>query len=116
MIEERDSLGRTCASTCTLTWRSTGLASLFPVAARDGTEAFIRRLRDPSQRAGLEAAVREKIAKLGTWDAVQITSTPLRRSGLGTRAETRRASPKSGEDPYALLVRLIARPETAPGW
>ena len=87
---------------------STGLANLFPVAARDGgTDRFIRRLRDPAQRAGLESAVREKIAKLGTWDAVQITSTHsdalawARGRRLGALAEER------GEDPYALLVRLI---------
>ncbi|CAN5618651.1 D-aminoacylase [soil metagenome] len=95
---------------------STGLANLFPVTSRDGgTDAFIRRLRDPGQRAGLEAAVREKIAKLGTWDAVQITSTHsdalawARGRRLGALAQER------GEDPYALLVRLIVEDQNRAG-
>jgi N-acyl-D-amino-acid deacylase len=87
---------------------STGLANLFPIAARDGgDEAFLARLRDPARRPALEAAVRAKIDQLGSWDSIQITSTHddalawARGRRLGTLAGER------GDDPYELLVRLI---------
>ena len=87
---------------------STGLANLFPVHARDGgTDAFLERLADPARRPELEGAVRAKIDQLGSWDAVQITSTHgdelawARGKRLGALATQR------GEDPYALLVQLI---------
>ncbi len=87
---------------------STGLASLFPVTARDGgTEAFLTRLQDAEQLAVLERSVRAKIEQLGGWDAVQITSTDsddlswARGRRLGGLAVER------DEEPFALTVRLI---------
>lgn len=95
---------------------STGLANLFPVTARDGgTDAFIRRLRDPSQRAGLESGVREKIAKLGTWDAVQITSTHSDALAWARGRRLGGLATERGEDPYALLVRLIVEDQNRAG-
>jgi N-acyl-D-amino-acid deacylase len=95
---------------------STTLANLFPVSARDGgTEAFLRRLRDPALRPGLETAVREKIEKLGSWDAVQVTST---RSEALSWARGRRLgalSAERGEDPYDLLVRLVVEDRNRAG-
>jgi N-acyl-D-amino-acid deacylase len=95
---------------------STGLANLFPVSARDGgTEAFLARLGDPAQRAGLEPGVRAKIAQLGSWDAVQVTSTAsdalawARGRKLGELAAAR------GTDPYALLVQLIVEDRNRAG-
>ena len=87
---------------------STGLANLFPVTARDGgTEAFLARLRDDDTRARLEVGVRDKIDQLGSWDAVQITSTG---SEALRWAEGRRLGALAGEreeDPFDLLVRLL---------
>jgi N-acyl-D-amino-acid deacylase len=95
---------------------STGLANLFPVAARDGgTPAFLARLQDPVQRAALEPLVRAKIAQLGTWDAVQVTSTA---SDALTWARGRRLgelAAERGEDPFALLVRLIVEDRNQAG-
>jgi N-acyl-D-amino-acid deacylase len=95
---------------------STGLSNLFPLAVRDGgTDAFLARLRDPAQRPGIERAVREKIAQLGSWDAVQITSTGsdalawARGGRLGTLAERR------GADPYELLLMLMLEDAGRPG-
>jgi len=95
---------------------STTLANLFPVRARDGgTQAFVRRLRDPALRAELEAAVRAKVDQLGSWDAVQVTSTHsdalawARGRRLGNLAAERR------EEPYALLVRLLVEDENRVG-
>lgn len=87
---------------------STGLANLFPLWTRDGGgDAFRARLEDPALRPRLEAAVRDKVHSLGSWDSVQVTSTAdaslawARGRRLGTLAGER------GEDPYALLVRIL---------
>ncbi len=87
---------------------STGLASLFPIRARDGgTDAFLARLQDDAERTELAGPVRAKIEQLGGWDHVQISGTGsetlawARGRRLGALAADR------GEDPYALLVRLL---------
>lgn len=89
---------------------STGLANLFPLESRDGGGgAFRRRLQDPDARPALERAVRDKIASLGSWDSVQVTSTAddelawARGRRLGALAEER------GRDPYDLLVEILVR-------
>ncbi len=86
---------------------STGLGSLFPLWSRDGgTEAFLARLADPALRPQIEEAVRNKVARLGSWDAVQITSTRsdtlawTRGRRLGALAAER------GVDPYQLLLEI----------
>ncbi len=87
---------------------STGLGSLFPVWSRDGgTEAFLARLGDEEQRAVIERDVRAKVQKLGSWNAVQITST---RSDALAWARGRRLgelAAERGEEPYRLLERII---------
>ncbi len=87
---------------------STGLTNLFPIWSRDGgTEAFLARLRDPEVEPRIRQAVLAKIDQLGSWDAVQITSTGedslawARGHRLGALAEER------GEAPYDLLLHLI---------
>ena len=86
---------------------STGLNSLFPVWAREGgTDAFLGRLSDQATMAAIELEVRDKVAKLGSWDAVQITSTTAdtvrwaRGRKLGELAKER------GVEPYELLLRV----------
>jgi N-acyl-D-amino-acid deacylase len=86
---------------------STGLSNLFPLWARDGgNNAFLARLRDPSTLARIEVAVRDKIDQLGSWDAVQITSTAsdelswARGQRLGSLAAQR------GRAPWELLLEL----------
>jgi N-acyl-D-amino-acid deacylase len=95
---------------------STGLANLFPVAARNGgTDAFLARLRDPAQLPGLETAVRAKIDQLGSWDSVQVTSTGsdalawARGRKLGELAAERRI------EPFALLLRLVTEDRNRTG-
>ena len=95
---------------------STGLGSLYPVWAREGgTDAFLGRLRDPEVAPRIEQAVRDKVAKLGSWDAVQITSTGsdslawVRGRRLGELAAER------GEEPYALLERIIVEDRNGAG-
>jgi N-acyl-D-amino-acid deacylase len=95
---------------------STGLANLFPVSARDGgTAAFLARLRDPALRAGLETAVGEKIEQLGSWDAVQITSTYAASLGWAQGRRLGQLARERGEEPIALLWRLMLEDENRTG-
>jgi N-acyl-D-amino-acid deacylase len=87
---------------------STGLSSLFPAESREGgTEPFLARLDDPAQESGLRAAVAEKIAMMGDWDAIQIASVAGEADRdvvgrrLGELAEERRT------DPYLVTTDLI---------
>ena len=86
---------------------ATGLSNLFPASARaGGTARFLTRLADPETAPALERACRDKIALLGSWDAVQIT----RIGGPNAAARGRRLgelAAELGEDPYALTVRLL---------
>ncbi len=86
---------------------ATGLSNLFPASARaGGTARFLARLADPETAPALERACRDKIALLGSWDAVQIT----RIGGPNAAARGRRLgelAAELGEDPYDLTVRLL---------
>lgn len=87
---------------------STGLSNLFPLWSRDGGRAaFVGRLRDTAQRPRIETAVREKIAKLGTWDAVQITSTSAESLAWARGQRLGRLAAERGEDPYELLLSIM---------
>ena len=86
---------------------ATGLSNLFPASARaGGTARFLERLADPDTAPALERACRDKIALLGSWDAVQVT----RIGGANAYARGRRLgelAAERGEDPYDLTVRLL---------
>lgn len=86
---------------------ATGLSNLFPASARAGGNArFLERLADPALAPALEEACRDKVALLGSWDAVQISRT----GGADPRARGRRLGELAleiGEEPYALAVRLL---------
>jgi N-acyl-D-amino-acid deacylase len=87
---------------------STGLANLFPVQARDGgTDAFLARLQDADRLAQLEPGVRAKIAQLGSWDSVQVTATHSEALAWARGRRLGKLAAERGEDPFALLVRLI---------
>lgn len=87
---------------------STGLASLFPAWAKDGgDEAFLERLADPAMEDELRAAVDEKIAMMGDWDAIQIASVEgeAPESVVGERLGT--WSTAVGKDPYRATVEIL---------
>ncbi|MBW3554670.1 MAG: D-aminoacylase [Gemmatimonadetes bacterium] len=88
---------------------STGLANLFPLSARDGGEAAFRaRVADPVEGPRLEAAVRAKVASLGSWDSVQVTSTEDEALAWARGRRLGELAAERGEDPYALLTRIVA--------
>lgn len=86
---------------------ATSLSNLFPASARSGGSArMLERLEDPSQGPALERACREKVALLGSWDAVQVAGA----RGVSARAQGRRVgelAQELGEDPYDVVVRLL---------
>jgi N-acyl-D-amino-acid deacylase len=87
---------------------ATGLSNLFPVWAREGgTEAFTARLRDPAAAPRIETAVRDKIAMLGSWDAVQISSAGDAEYGWTAGGRLGALAQQRGIEPYALLVDLM---------
>ncbi len=86
---------------------STGLSNLFPVWARDGgSTELIKRLQDPAQQPRIRSYVADKIAQLGSWDAVQISGTGsaalswARGKRLGALAAER------NQAPYDLLIEI----------
>jgi N-acyl-D-amino-acid deacylase len=87
---------------------ATGLTNLFPIWSLDGgTDAFLKRIADPAQRSRIEAYVRDKIAQLGSWDAIQITSTSdslswLRGKRLGAAAK------EKSKEPYEFLLEIAS--------
>ena len=87
---------------------STGLSNLFPSWARSGgTEAFLGRLRDPRERPALETYCRAKIAQLGSWDSVQISSTRTSENAWIRGRRLGEAARERGEDPFELTLRLL---------
>ena len=94
---------------------STGLTNLFPLWSRDGgTNAFLERLQDPAQRPRIEAEVRGKIDELGSWDAVQITSTGAAYAWARGKRLGRLAAERNAE-PFALLLEIMTGDRARPG-
>ena len=87
---------------------ATGLSNLFPTWARaGGSGAFIRRLEDPAELPAIERFARAKVALLGSWDAVQISSTRTAGNAYASGRRLGELAQERGEEPFALAVRLI---------
>lgn len=89
---------------------STGLTNLFPVWSRDGgINAFLARLADTVTRSRIRDETLAKVALIGGWDNVMITSVatdadrPAEGQRLGSFAAAR------GEDPYGMVTGLLSR-------
>ena len=95
---------------------ATGLSNLFPAWARaGGSGAFMRRLEDPTQLLAIERFTREKVALLGSWDAVQISSTRTARNAYARGRRLGELAQERGEEPFALTVRLIVEERNSVG-
>lgn len=95
---------------------ATGLSNLFPAWARSGgSGAFIRRLEDPAQLPALERFARAKVAGLGSWDAIQISSTRTARNAYARGRRLGELAEERGEEPFALAVRLIVEERNSVG-
>lgn len=86
---------------------ATGLSNLFPSGFRSGgNAAFLERLRAPETAGRLERACRDKVALLGDWDSVQISSTNEETSWARGRRMGELAAER-GVEPYALTLMLL---------
>jgi N-acyl-D-amino-acid deacylase len=89
---------------------STGLTNLFPIWSRDGgTDAFLGRLDDPATAAKIKEATLAKVAGLGGWDHVEVTSV---RNDADRAAEGERLGSYAqsiAADPYDTAVALLRR-------
>jgi N-acyl-D-amino-acid deacylase len=89
---------------------STGLTNLFPIWSRDGgTDAFLGRLDDPATAATIKEATLAKVAGLGGWDHVEVTSV---RNDADRAAEGKRLGSYAqsiAADPYDTAVALLRR-------
>ena len=95
---------------------ATGLSNLFPAWARaGGSGAFIGRLEDPAQLPAIERLARAKVALLGSWDAVQISSTRTARNAYARGRRLGELARERGEDPFALTVRLLIEERNSVG-
>ncbi|HUF10425.1 MAG TPA: D-aminoacylase [Rhodothermales bacterium] len=87
---------------------STTLAALFPVWVREGgTQAFLGRLNDPSLEASIEAAVVEKVDRLGDWNSAQVTMTVDEGLSWANGRRLGELAAERGEQPFRLLRDLI---------
>ncbi len=87
---------------------STGLSNLFPPAARaGGSRAFLARLDDPRERPALEAYAREKVAQLGSWNSIQISSIRTESNAWLRGRRLGEAAAEAREDPFEMAVRLL---------
>ncbi len=95
---------------------STGLSNLFPTWARaGGSAAFIRRLGDLETLPRIEAFTRAKVALLGSWDAVQITSTRTASNAVARGRRLGELARDLGEEPFELAKRLIVEESNGVG-
>ncbi|MDA1102215.1 MAG: D-aminoacylase [Gemmatimonadetes bacterium] len=86
---------------------ATGLSNLFPSSARAGASgAFLARLRAPGTAARLEKDCRDKVALLGDWNSVQISSTNEETAWARGRLMGDLARERS-VDPYELTLLLL---------
>ncbi|MBK8247442.1 MAG: amidohydrolase family protein [Gemmatimonadetes bacterium] len=88
----------------------TGLTNLFPVWSRDGgTEAFLKRLDDPSTGARIKQEALAKVDLIGGWDNVMVASV---RDASDRAAEGKRMGQYAaarGGDPYDVTVAMLKR-------
>ncbi|HXV85607.1 MAG TPA: D-aminoacylase [Gemmatimonadales bacterium] len=87
---------------------STGLSNMFPVWAREGgTDALLGRLADPATAPRIEAAVRDKVDQLGSWDAVQISNTAADSLVWARGRRLGQLAGERGTEPYTLFLTIV---------
>jgi N-acyl-D-amino-acid deacylase len=88
----------------------TGLDNLFPASDRDaGTDAFLARLTAPATKDALRTAALAKVALIGGWDHLLISSVT---SDSDRSLEGRRIgeiATAAGKDPYDVTVGLLTQ-------
>ncbi len=87
---------------------ATGLANLMPLWSREGgTARFIERLQDPDVWPRIRQATADKIALLGSWDTVMITSVRLEKNKSLQGRTIEEIVEETGDDPFLYTRDLI---------
>src|SRR3990172_5883372 len=87
---------------------STTLANLMPLWSREGgTEEVLRRLQSADDWPRIRAAMEEKIALLGSWDAVMISSVEREKNKPLQAKTITHIVKERGEDPFLYTRALI---------
>ncbi|MBM3312109.1 MAG: D-aminoacylase [Candidatus Aminicenantes bacterium] len=87
---------------------STSLSFNFPLWAREGTtDEFLARLKDPRREAELRSALREREAKLGSWDKVVISSVLTEKNRIYEGLDVLEASRRAGRPPFEFMRDLV---------
>ena len=85
---------------------STGLTNLFPLWCRaGGREKFLERLQNSGLRLQIRTAVEEKIASIGNWNAVQISSLGKNQKFVGKRLGD--LARQQSKEPFQFLLELL---------
>jgi N-acyl-D-amino-acid deacylase len=93
---------------------ATGLANLFPVWSREGgTDAFTGRLADANAAPRIEREVRDKVAMLGSWDAVQVTGVAEASLAWAVGRRLGELAAERSIEPYALLLDIMTTDRAA---
>ena len=87
---------------------ATGLYNLMPLWSREGgTVKFIDRLQDPEVWPRIRQATADKIALLGSWDTVMITSVTLAKNKSLQGKTISEIVEETGDDPFLYTRDLI---------
>ncbi|HEX9581730.1 MAG TPA: D-aminoacylase [Gemmatimonadales bacterium] len=87
---------------------STGLSNMLPVWARDGgADALLGRLDDSGIAPRIEAAVRDKVEQLGSWDAVQISNTVADSLAWARGRRLGQLATERDVEPYELFLQMV---------
>jgi len=87
---------------------ATGLANLFPLWSRDGgTPQFLTRLGTDTLQARLRAETEAKVALIGGWDNVLVSSAPADADQSAVGKRMGEYSRSRNADPYDATVALI---------
>ena len=95
---------------------STGLGTLFPMWAREGTtEDVINRLKDKSLDAMLREYVGEMERKLGSWDKVLISSVPSEKNRHFQGKNVLESARETGKQCYEFIRDIVIEENNAVG-
>ena len=87
---------------------ATGLANMMPLWSREGgTGMFIERLQNPETWQRIRQATADKVALLGSWDTVMITSVTLEKNKPLQGRTIAEIVRETGDDPFVYARDLI---------
>jgi N-acyl-D-amino-acid deacylase len=87
---------------------NTGLSNLFPLWAREGgTDKFLERLKDKEQLNKIRTYVEEKVASLGDWNSVLISSIGSDSNKVYQGKTIKQIAAEKQADPFEFTCSLI---------